>query len=74
MAIAEVECPITAIGETAGAVWKTLAAKGPLSLTKLIKETEAPRDMVLQAIGWLAREDKLVFEDGRTKTIGLKEC
>ena len=53
---------------------KHLRAKGPLSLTKLIKETEAPREMVLQAIGWLAREDKLVFEEGRTKTIGLKDC
>jgi hypothetical protein len=62
----------TAIGETAGVVWKTLAVQGPTSLTKLIKETGAPRDAVLQALGWLAREDKIEVEDGRTKKFSLK--
>lgn len=61
------------IGEAAGQVWKTLAAKGPLSLTKLVKEADVPRELTLQALGWLAREDKLIFEEGRVKTIGLKE-
>ncbi|MBN8627660.1 MAG: winged helix-turn-helix domain-containing protein [Planctomycetes bacterium] len=74
MAIAEALTGPAVIGETAGVVWKVLAAKGPLSLTKLTKECEAPKDLVLQAVGWLAREDKLVFEEGRTKTIGLKDC
>ncbi len=66
------DAAVAQIGEAAGQVWKTLAAKGPLSLTKLIKESGAPRDLVLQAVGWLAREDKLQFEEGRVRTIGLK--
>ncbi len=53
-------------------MWKTLAVQGPTSLTKLIKETGAPRDTVLQALGWLAREDKIEVEDGRTKKFSLK--
>jgi hypothetical protein len=53
-------------------VWKTLAAKGPLSIAKLTSETGLSRELVLQAIGWLAREDKLAFEEGRTRKVGLK--
>jgi hypothetical protein len=60
------------IGETAGLVWKTLAAKGPLSIAKLTSETGVPRELLLQAVGWLAREDKLAFEEGRTRKVGLK--
>jgi hypothetical protein len=26
----------------------------------------------MQAVGWLAREDKLEFEEGRTLKVGLK--
>ena len=26
----------------------------------------------MQAVGWLAREDKLDFEEGRTLKVGLK--
>ena len=65
---------IEQIGETAGLVWHALHESGPLTLTKLTKEVDAPKDLVLQAIGWLAREDKIVIEeDGRSKTISLVE-
>jgi hypothetical protein len=60
------------IGEAAGLIWRTLAAKGPLSIAQLVKATGAPRDSVMQAVGWLAREDKLEFEEGRTLKVGLK--
>jgi hypothetical protein len=50
------------IGETAGAVWKALVEDGPMSLSKLVKAVGAPRDVVMQAVGWLAREDKVSFE------------
>lgn len=63
---------IAQIGETAGLVWQVLDENGPLTLTKLVKSVDAPRDLVLQAIGWLAREDKLVIEEnGRSKTVSL---
>lgn len=61
------------IGQTAGLVWQALHEGGPQSLAKLIKSIDAPRDVVLQAIGWLAREDKIWIEETkRVRTIGLR--
>ena len=61
------------IGATAGVVWKLLSENGPMDLTKLIKAVGEPRDAVMQAIGWLAREDKLTFEDnGRKRVLSLR--
>jgi hypothetical protein len=61
------------IGETAGLIWQALSEGGRMSFTKLFKEVPAPRDLVLQGIGWLAREDKIDIEDqSRTKTIALR--
>jgi len=32
-----------------------------------------PRDLVMQALGWLAREDKLsIEEEGRSRILSLK--
>lgn len=73
MAIATRETCITQIGETAGKVWNVLYEKGPLTIAKLVKEIDEPRDIVMQALGWLAREDKLSLEeDGRTRTVALR--
>ena len=73
MATVESLTPVQQIGDTAGLVWKTLAEQGPLSLSKLVKSVAVPRDSVLQAVGWLAREDKLDFiENGRTRLVALK--
>lgn len=64
---------ISQIGETAGLVWHALHENGPLSLAKLTKTVDAPREMILQAIGWLAREDKIEIEEtGRGRTISLR--
>ena len=64
---------VVQIGETAGLVWKTLAQKGPLSLAKLLKMVGQPRDLVMQALGWLAREDKICIEDqGRSRVVSLR--
>lgn len=61
------------IGQTAGLVWQALNDGGPQSLAKLVKAVDAPRDAVLQAIGWLAREDKLGIEDTkRGRMISLR--
>jgi hypothetical protein len=61
------------IGETAGDVWRTLSDRGSQTLAGLKKSTDAPDDIVLLAIGWLAREDKLAFEtNGRTVTVSLR--
>jgi hypothetical protein len=61
------------IGETAGQIWHALDESGSLSLAKLVKTIDAPRDTVMQAIGWLAREDKLEIEEtSRGRVISLR--
>jgi hypothetical protein len=42
-----------------------------MDLAKLVKTVGEPRDAVMQAIGWLAREDKIIFEDNGRKRIIL---
>ena len=51
-----------AIGETAGKVWKFLDQKGEATLNQMKKGIKADPNLILQAIGWLAREDKLQIE------------
>ncbi|QDU93358.1 winged helix-turn-helix domain-containing protein [Lignipirellula cremea] len=62
------------IGEAAGNVWQVLQDEGPTSLSKLVKQVDFPRDVVVAAMGWLAREDKLqVDETSRGRLISLRE-
>jgi hypothetical protein len=64
---------VVEIGETAGLVWKVLSENGPVSVKKLEKIVGQPHDMVMQALGWLAREDKICIEEkGRTRNISLR--
>ena len=61
------------IGETAGLVWRYLQSKGSQKMTTLVKEIDAPRDTVMQALGWLAREDKIcIDEETRTRMVSLR--
>ena len=61
------------VGEAAGLVWAALAENGPLSTAKLVKIIGKPRDTIMQAIGWLAREDKIEIEDeGRSRVVSLR--
>jgi Winged helix-turn-helix domain (DUF2582) len=61
------------IGEIAGSVWHVLESKGPQSLAALKKNVKAPGDLVLMAVGWLAREEKLALDQkGRTQLLRLK--
>jgi len=61
------------IGCVAGEVWRVLEREGPLSMAKLVKAVGEPRDTVMQAIGWLAREDKLqIEEEGRSRIVSLR--
>ncbi len=55
MAIVNATEGVELIGQTAGDVWHLLHDQGSLPITKLLKEINAPRDLVLQALGWLAR-------------------
>jgi hypothetical protein len=65
---------ITQIGEAAGTIWQILNTRGSLTIAKLVKEIDAPRDVVMQGLGWLAREDKIsIDEEARTRVVSLKE-
>jgi hypothetical protein len=67
------ETLVAQIGETAGKVWWALADEGPMSMARLVKAVGEPRDTVMQAIGWLAREDKVwMEEEGRSRIISLR--
>ncbi len=64
---------IQPIGETAGKVWNLLNENGEAKLSQLKRGVEADPNLILQAIGWLAREDKLRIEkNGRYVTFSLK--
>jgi hypothetical protein len=63
---------ISKIGTAAGLVWQHLYQSGPVALSKLVKEIDAPRDQIMQGIGWLAREGKIrIDENSRSKVIAL---
>ncbi|MCA9062136.1 MAG: winged helix-turn-helix domain-containing protein [Planctomycetaceae bacterium] len=69
----ELHDQIALIGETAGTIWKYLFENGAATQNQLIRNIEAPRDLVLQAIGWLAREGKLLFDrTPRSRSISLR--
>lgn len=62
----------TEIGEAAGKVWAYLDAHGQASVAKLKTGTKLPDDLLNQAIGWLAREEKIVVQrKGRTISVSL---
>ena len=69
---------VESIGKCAGLVWLYLHEMNgdqPVTLSKLAREVDAPRDLVMQGVGWLAREGKVTFEEGpRSKLISLVVC
>jgi hypothetical protein len=64
---------IERVGDTAGVIWKILNASGPMTMAKVVKAAGQPRDTVMLALGWLAREDKIhVEDDGRKRIVSLR--
>lgn len=53
------------IGTAAGAIWHTLEARGELSLPGLKKVVDMDSPVFDWAIGWLAREHKIVLTKDR---------
>ena len=49
------------IGTTAGAIWQALNNNGELSLPSLKQQVAAKSPVFDWALGWLAREDKVVI-------------
>jgi hypothetical protein len=61
------------IGKMAGEIWHALEAKGEMTLPQLKKELKAKSPLMDFAIGWLAREDKIMLTmEKRTARVCLK--
>jgi len=61
------------IGLSAGQLWEYLEKNGPSTIASVVKESDIDLKSVHRAIGWLAKEDKvLVTSKGRTETVALK--
>ena len=61
------------IGRTAGDVWAVLTKKDGQTLAALKKSVDAPADLVVAAVGWLAREEKLdIATSGRSVKVSLR--
>ena len=56
------------IGEIAGKVWKTLGESEHVNLLKLPMILKEKGEIVYQALGWLAREDKINYLSKEGKT------
>ncbi|NOY07980.1 MAG: hypothetical protein GXP33_03960 [Spirochaetes bacterium] len=69
------------IGIAAGEVWKALKAwqsiedgDSGMTIPKLKYRTNLPNDLLYEALGWLARENKVVFfGEGKKARVYLKE-
>ena len=47
--------------ETAGKIWRFLGQNGQTNVSQLAKSLKDKNEVVLQALGWLAREDKINY-------------
>ncbi len=56
------------IGEMAAKVWKTLGEKEDIELLRVPHILKEKGEIVYQALGWLAREDKINYHSKGGKT------
>ncbi len=55
--------------EIVGKTWQALGQRGESTAGDLAKALKEREDIVNQAIGWLAREDKISFANKQNKTL-----
>jgi hypothetical protein len=58
------------IGYNAGKVWRTLNEKGSLQKERILELTNLSEDEFYSAIGWLARENKVLLDNQNTFKLG----
>ena len=56
------------IGENAGRIWQLLEQRGEANIAQLSKLLKVKSAEVYQAVGWLAREDKIEYFERAGKT------
>lgn len=61
------------IGQAAGQIWQFLAtSQEPVSVSALSKKMDLSSQMTAMGLGWLARENKLRFDEkGKTLIVSL---
>jgi Mn-dependent DtxR family transcriptional regulator len=57
------------VGKTAGRVWELLKKNHEMTLSQLPKALKQKDTVVYQAVGWLAREDKIEYHTKGNKTV-----
>jgi hypothetical protein len=63
------------VGLTAGGIWDLLSKKGEISVTQLAKVVKEKPLVIHQALGWLAREDKIFYrEEGLKLFVSLTQA
>jgi hypothetical protein len=63
------------IGMTAGVIWHALNSKGEMSIAQLRRCVKGKSPVFDWAVGWLAREDKIVITpEKRSFHIRLREA
>ena len=50
------------VGKTAGAVWKLMQEKESINIAQLPRILKEKSVVVYQAVGWLARENKIEYK------------
>lgn len=56
------------IGEIAGKIWTILGERQHVNILKLPKLLKEKGEIVYQALGWLARENKIIYHTKERKT------
>ena len=57
------------IGDNAGLIWKALEENGQMNFTALKKAAGINDKHLYLGIGWLAREDKIAFEQKKNQVL-----
>lgn len=64
---------VESIGAVSDHVSEYLERNGPVTLSKLARGIRVPRDLVMQAVGWLARDGRIEFHEGeRSKLVSIR--
>ncbi len=61
------------IGLAAGEIWRYLNQTGKCKVSTLTKSLSIKEKVLQRALGWLDKEDKIIFStEGRAETVSLK--
>ena len=55
------------VGETAGKIWGILRQEEEINISNLPRMVKEKSDVVYQALGWLAREEKIIYNEKNNK-------